>query len=191
MKHLRTLVRWFVIWVHLVSWDLFLCHLLPLSNFLLVISPSACCYDSCFHSKKAIYYKRSKFFPPWNSAKLSSLHGWGEELRVEPLPLHIQRSHLIWLGHLSRMPPGRLHCGGVPGMFHWEEAPGRPRTRWGFSAQTAAPCDPDPDHWIWTWLLVFHSQKIWNHMTTLIHHPRCVEDLILCSEGRQLLNHNQ
>uniref|UniRef100_A0A672FD98 Reverse transcriptase domain-containing protein n=1 Tax=Salarias fasciatus TaxID=181472 RepID=A0A672FD98_SALFA len=31
-----------------------------------------------------------------------------EELRVEPLLLHIERGQLRWLGHLFRMPPGRL-----------------------------------------------------------------------------------
>ncbi|KAK7895384.1 hypothetical protein WMY93_020709 [Mugilogobius chulae] len=31
-----------------------------------------------------------------------------EELRVEPLLLHVKRSQLKWLGHLFRMPPGRL-----------------------------------------------------------------------------------
>ncbi|XP_068617019.1 adhesion G-protein coupled receptor D2 [Brachionichthys hirsutus] len=32
----------------------------------------------------------------------------GEELRVEPLLLHIERSQLRWLGNLFRMPPGHL-----------------------------------------------------------------------------------
>ncbi|KAI3354882.1 hypothetical protein L3Q82_004680 [Scortum barcoo] len=31
-----------------------------------------------------------------------------EELGVEPLLLRIERSQLRWLGHLFRMPPGRL-----------------------------------------------------------------------------------
>ncbi len=31
-----------------------------------------------------------------------------EELRVEPLLLDIERSQVSWLGHLFRMPPGRL-----------------------------------------------------------------------------------
>ncbi|KAI3363802.1 hypothetical protein L3Q82_001410 [Scortum barcoo] len=44
-----------------------------------------------------------------------------EELGVEPLLLHIERSQLRWLGHLFWMPPGRLHR---------EEAQGKPRTRW-------------------------------------------------------------
>ncbi|GAA6107076.1 uncharacterized protein LOC111191400, partial [Tachysurus ichikawai] len=34
--------------------------------------------------------------------------GTREELRVEPLLLHIERSQLRWLGHLFRMTPGRL-----------------------------------------------------------------------------------
>ena len=37
-----------------------------------------------------------------------------EELGVEPLLLHIERSQLRWLGHLFWMPPGRLP---------WEENP--------------------------------------------------------------------
>ncbi|TWW59885.1 hypothetical protein D4764_06G0014150 [Takifugu flavidus] len=40
-----------------------------------------------------------------------------EELGVEPLLLHIKRSHLGWLGHLARMP-----FRGVPDMSHREEA---------------------------------------------------------------------
>ncbi|KAK0132808.1 LINE-1 reverse transcriptase [Merluccius polli] len=43
-----------------------------------------------------------------------------EELGVDPLLLHVERSQMRWLGHLVRMPPGRLP--GGPG--------GRPRTRW-------------------------------------------------------------
>ena len=53
-----------------------------------------------------------------------------EGLGVEPLLLHVERSQLRWLGHLFRMPPGRLPgevfrarpTGGRPR--------GRPRTRW-------------------------------------------------------------
>ncbi|KAK3530739.1 hypothetical protein QTP70_000755 [Hemibagrus guttatus] len=53
-----------------------------------------------------------------------------EELRLEPLLLHIERGQLRWLGHLFRMPPGRL-----PGKVFWACATGkrprgRPRTRW-------------------------------------------------------------
>ncbi len=52
-----------------------------------------------------------------------------EELRVEPLLLHIERGQLRWLGHLFRMPPGRL-----PGKVFWARPTGRrprgrPRTR--------------------------------------------------------------
>ncbi|XP_054656606.1 uncharacterized protein LOC129194983 [Dunckerocampus dactyliophorus] len=48
-----------------------------------------------------------------------------EELRVEPLLLHIERSQLRWLGHLVRMPPGRL-----PGeVFRACPAGRRPRGR--------------------------------------------------------------
>ncbi|TWW59434.1 hypothetical protein D4764_06G0009640 [Takifugu flavidus] len=31
-----------------------------------------------------------------------------EELGVEPLLLRVERSQMRWLGHLVRMPPGRL-----------------------------------------------------------------------------------
>ncbi len=53
-----------------------------------------------------------------------------EKLRVEPLLLHIERGQLRWLGHLFRMPPGRL-----PGKLFWARPTGRrprgrPRTRW-------------------------------------------------------------
>ncbi|KAK3512205.1 hypothetical protein QTP70_000467 [Hemibagrus guttatus] len=53
-----------------------------------------------------------------------------EELGVEPLLLHIERGQLRWLGHLFRMPPGRL-----PGEVFWacptrKRPRGRPRTHW-------------------------------------------------------------
>ncbi|CAL9694307.1 unnamed protein product [Knipowitschia caucasica] len=53
-----------------------------------------------------------------------------EELGVEPLLLHVERNQLRWLGHLFRMPPGRL-----PGEVFWARPTGRrprgrPRTRW-------------------------------------------------------------
>ncbi|XP_055016887.1 AP-5 complex subunit sigma-1 isoform X2 [Boleophthalmus pectinirostris] len=53
-----------------------------------------------------------------------------EELGVEPLLLHVERSQLRWLGHLFRMPPGRL-----PQEVFWacptgRRPRGRPRTRW-------------------------------------------------------------
>ncbi|KAK3519761.1 hypothetical protein QTP70_003904 [Hemibagrus guttatus] len=44
-----------------------------------------------------------------------------EELRVERLLLRIERGQLRWLRHLSWMSP----WGGVPGMPHQEEAPGK------------------------------------------------------------------
>ncbi|XP_068603712.1 PVR cell adhesion molecule related 2 like [Brachionichthys hirsutus] len=53
-----------------------------------------------------------------------------EELGVEPLRLHIERSQLSWLGQLFRMPPGRLP-GEVFLAFPTGRRPeGRPRTRW-------------------------------------------------------------
>jgi len=53
-----------------------------------------------------------------------------EGLRFEPLLLHVERSQLRWLGHLVRMPPGRL-----PGEVFLARPTGRrpwrrPRTRW-------------------------------------------------------------
>ncbi|KAJ0002535.1 hypothetical protein NQD34_007684 [Periophthalmus magnuspinnatus] len=53
-----------------------------------------------------------------------------EELGVEPLLLHVERNQLRWLGHLLRMPPGRL-----PRQVFWacptgRRPRGRPRTRW-------------------------------------------------------------
>ncbi|TWW55930.1 hypothetical protein D4764_09G0009800 [Takifugu flavidus] len=46
-----------------------------------------------------------------------------EGLGVEPLLLHIERSQLGWLGHLARMPSGRLP-------LEVFRPRGRPRTRW-------------------------------------------------------------
>ncbi|XP_056625668.1 uncharacterized protein LOC130437983 [Triplophysa dalaica] len=55
---------------------------------------------------------------------------YGHELRVDPLLLHIERGQLRWLGHLFRMPPGRLP-GKVFRAFPTGRRPrGRPRTRW-------------------------------------------------------------
>ncbi|KAK3537609.1 hypothetical protein QTP70_017005, partial [Hemibagrus guttatus] len=42
-----------------------------------------------------------------------------EELGVEPLLLHIERGQLRWLGHLFRMPPGRLP--GEVGRTRWRD----------------------------------------------------------------------
>ncbi|KAI3361733.1 hypothetical protein L3Q82_002088 [Scortum barcoo] len=77
-------------------------------------------------------------FPPCRVAG-RSLRDRGEKLgqsfgrssRVEPLLLRIERSQLRWLGHLFRMPPGRL-----PREVFRQACPtgrrprGRPRTRW-------------------------------------------------------------
>ncbi|KAK3521202.1 hypothetical protein QTP70_000769, partial [Hemibagrus guttatus] len=53
-----------------------------------------------------------------------------EELRVESLLLHIERGQLRWLGHLFRMPLGRLP-GEVFRACPTEKRPrGRPRTSW-------------------------------------------------------------
>ncbi len=53
-----------------------------------------------------------------------------EELRVEPLLLHIERGQLRWLGHLFRMPPGRLPRKVFRARPTGRRPRGRPRTRW-------------------------------------------------------------
>ncbi|KAK3535605.1 hypothetical protein QTP70_017246, partial [Hemibagrus guttatus] len=54
----------------------------------------------------------------------------GEELGVEPLLLHIERGQLRWLGHLFRMPPGRLPGEVFRACPTGKRPWGRPRTRW-------------------------------------------------------------
>ncbi|KAK3543704.1 hypothetical protein QTP70_027204 [Hemibagrus guttatus] len=53
-----------------------------------------------------------------------------EELRVEPLLLHIERGQLRWLGHLFRMPLGRLPGEVFRACPTGKRPRGRPRTRW-------------------------------------------------------------
>uniref|UniRef100_A0A672GTN4 Reverse transcriptase domain-containing protein n=4 Tax=Salarias fasciatus TaxID=181472 RepID=A0A672GTN4_SALFA len=53
-----------------------------------------------------------------------------EELGVEPLLLHIERNQLRWLGHLFRMPPGRLPREVFRACPTGRRPRGRPRTRW-------------------------------------------------------------
>ncbi len=53
-----------------------------------------------------------------------------EELRLEPLLLDIERSQLRWLGHLFRMPPGRLPGEVFRACPTGRRPRGRPRTRW-------------------------------------------------------------
>ena len=61
-----------------------------------------------------------------------------EELGVEPLLLHIERSQLRWLGHLFRMPPGRLPREVFLACPAGRRPRGRPRTRWSdYVAQLA------------------------------------------------------
>ncbi|KAI3367063.1 hypothetical protein L3Q82_009264, partial [Scortum barcoo] len=54
----------------------------------------------------------------------------GEELGVEPLLFHIERSQLRWLGHLFWMPPGRLPREVFQACPTGRRPRGRPRTRW-------------------------------------------------------------
>ncbi|KAK3528421.1 hypothetical protein QTP86_034238 [Hemibagrus guttatus] len=53
-----------------------------------------------------------------------------EELGVEPLLFHIERGQLRWLGHLFRMPPGRLPGEVFRACPTGKRPRGRPRTRW-------------------------------------------------------------
>ncbi|XP_056896310.1 transmembrane protein 269 isoform X2 [Takifugu flavidus] len=53
-----------------------------------------------------------------------------EELGVEPLLLRVERSQMGWLGHLVRMPPGRLPGEVFRACPSGRRPPGRPRTRW-------------------------------------------------------------
>ncbi|KAK3505944.1 hypothetical protein QTP70_018870, partial [Hemibagrus guttatus] len=53
-----------------------------------------------------------------------------EELGVEPLLLRIERGQLRWLGHLFRMPPGRLPGEVFRACPTGKRPRGRPRTRW-------------------------------------------------------------
>ncbi|KAK7881170.1 hypothetical protein WMY93_029579 [Mugilogobius chulae] len=53
-----------------------------------------------------------------------------EELGVEPLLLHVERGQLRWLGHLYRMPPGRLPGEVFRACPTGRRPRGRPRTRW-------------------------------------------------------------
>ncbi|TWW61054.1 hypothetical protein D4764_05G0011440 [Takifugu flavidus] len=53
-----------------------------------------------------------------------------EELGVEPLLLRVERSQMRWLGHLLRMPPGRLPGEMFRACPSGSRPPGRPRTHW-------------------------------------------------------------
>ncbi|TWW79207.1 hypothetical protein D4764_10G0002370 [Takifugu flavidus] len=53
-----------------------------------------------------------------------------EELGVESLLLRVERSQMGWLGHLVRMPPGRLPGEVFRACPSGRRPPGKPRTRW-------------------------------------------------------------
>ena len=53
-----------------------------------------------------------------------------EELRVEPLCLHVERSQLRWLGHLYWMPTGRLPREVFLAYPTSRRPQGRHKTRW-------------------------------------------------------------
>ncbi|TWW59137.1 hypothetical protein D4764_06G0006670 [Takifugu flavidus] len=53
-----------------------------------------------------------------------------KELGVEPLLLRVERSQMRWLGHLGRMPPGRLPGEVSRACPSGRRPPGRPRTHW-------------------------------------------------------------
>ncbi|KAK0138211.1 putative uncharacterized transposon-derived protein F52C9.6 [Merluccius polli] len=53
-----------------------------------------------------------------------------EELGVDPLLLRVERSQMRWLGHLVRMPPGRIPGEVFRARPTGRRPRGRPRTRW-------------------------------------------------------------
>ncbi|TWW73380.1 hypothetical protein D4764_15G0007740 [Takifugu flavidus] len=53
-----------------------------------------------------------------------------KELGIEPLLLRVERSQMRWLGHLVRMPPGRLPGEVFRACPSGRRPPGKPRTRW-------------------------------------------------------------
>ena len=53
-----------------------------------------------------------------------------EELGVDPLLLRVEKSQMRWLGHLVRMPPGRLPGEVFRARPTGRRPRGRPRTRW-------------------------------------------------------------
>ncbi|KAK0139279.1 LINE-1 reverse transcriptase [Merluccius polli] len=67
-----------------------------------------------------------------------------EELGVDPLLLRVERSQMRWLGHLVRMPPGRLPGEVFRARPTGKRPRGRPRTRWRdcLSAGLGMPRDP-------------------------------------------------
>ncbi|KAI3370637.1 hypothetical protein L3Q82_007205 [Scortum barcoo] len=68
-----------------------------------------------------------------------------EELGVEPLLLRIERSQLRWLGHLFRMPPGRLPREVFQACPTGRRPRGRPRTRWrDYVSRTGLGTPRDP-----------------------------------------------
>ena len=53
-----------------------------------------------------------------------------KSLNIEPLLLRIERSHLRWFGHVSRMPQERLPKQALLTKANGRRPVGRPRTRW-------------------------------------------------------------
>ncbi|TWW61317.1 hypothetical protein D4764_05G0014070 [Takifugu flavidus] len=78
-------------------------------------------------AKLSIY--RSIFVPTltYDRVRSSAIR---EELGVESLLLRVERSQMGWLGHLVRMPPGRLPGEVFRACPSGKRPPGRPRTRW-------------------------------------------------------------
>ncbi|KAK0142304.1 LanC-like protein 2 [Merluccius polli] len=64
-----------------------------------------------------------------------------EELGVDPLLLRVERSQMRWLGHLVRMPPGRLPGEVFRARPTGRRPRGRPSTRWrDYSTQKYTKC---------------------------------------------------
>ena len=53
-----------------------------------------------------------------------------KSLKIEPLLLQIERSHLRWFGAVSRMPQTRLPKQALLAKANGRRPVGRPRTRW-------------------------------------------------------------
>ena len=58
-----------------------------------------------------------------------------EILRVEPLLPHLERSQLMWFGHLVEMPPERLRREVLVACPTGKRPRGRPRARWRITSQ--------------------------------------------------------
>ena len=73
---------------------------------------------------------RNELPPPQGGWALPPSSVIREELGVDPLLLRVEKSQMRWLGHLVRMPPGRLPGEVFRARPTGRRPRGRPRTRW-------------------------------------------------------------